>query len=234
MEFQRIAFYVRTSILYVLLPLALVSVIVAGTWFFFTRDAPTVITVVPTTTVPADLQVATEQQVFKEVLLAVLAVAGVILTLYLSLLGIGAFRILSERIRIQTALTTEWRLDRAEAKSKLDDGFLYWRLYVRSKRGGSPDRELLDWAIDETREGYELHGAHLDENKHDVERLLMNIRNNWAYYILEKHQEFGTASESEKAMAKSFVDYIRARLPKYPEKATDLTDTVRSVTEGIP
>ena len=223
---------IRAVTLHVILPLALVAILSAGSWVFFTRQAPKVIAM-PASDAEPGIELATEQQVFKEVLLAVLAVAGLALTLYLSLLGIGAYRVLSRQIEIDVLKRTEERLDRAQAYSKVDNGFLYWQLYLESKKQGSPDASLLGSAIDETRIAYVNFAAGLPEDQRGVSKLVTTIRNNWAYYILEKHATFKAAGDAEKDLARGFATYVRAKQMDFPEIANDLADTAKSVEEGL-
>lgn len=174
------------------------------------------------------VKVVRDPQTFKDVLQMVLAVAGLAIAVF----GAGAYRLLSQQIEEKVASSSEKRLRIANAIHKIDFGLVYWDFFRRSAYLAKPDRlAYLDRAVEWTRQAYEGEVAGLGDQEREVERLMLQIRNNWAYYIYEKDLWGGPGgvSEGEKRTALSFVGYVEERRVRHPDLAFDLLDTIDRV-----
>ena len=104
-----------------------------------------------------------------------------------------------------------------------------WMLYENSKQDSKIAKDYLDEAIRHTRIAFKEHVVELDEKDHKVERLIYDIRNNWAYYASEKHSEFDGVSQSEQGQFLSFIDWLEERINNHPENAHEYRDTIDTV-----
>lgn len=167
---------------------------------------------------------------FKDALQIVLALAAIAI----GGLGLGVYKLLSQQVEANVARNAEKRLRIANAIHKIDLGLVYYQFFLRSHQLTTGDRmAYLDEAIKVTQEAYVNEIAALNENEREVERLLLQIRNNWAYYIYERDKVTSPsqANQTDKKMALSFVTYIDERKMAHPDIAPDLIDTVERVRE---
>ena len=160
---------------------------------------------------------------FKDVFQTVLAISAIAITAF----GAGVYRLLSLAIEGKVTRSTDQRLRIANIMHKVDSGLLYWRLFTHSADRPTSERlEYLDEAIDETRLAYEQEATRLDENDPEVERRVLNIRNNWAWYLYEKDVKLGGITPSERETALLCLDYIEKRKAKYSDYITECLDTI--------
>lgn len=182
-------------------------------------------------------------ETFKEVLQVVLTVAGVSIAVF----GFGIYGLVSQQIESKVAASTERRYRISMAYQRLSVGMAYWHLFRhyprytrRSSRpypvGGDieedPAEDYIRNALDQTRRAYEEHAAFLDEKERDVEQLLCNIRNNWAWFISEKLGKYAVTRE-ERAKASAYVTYLRQRLGKCPSSDPQYFDTIETVSRRL-
>jgi len=203
------------AVLGIVLPLALAFTLGVACFVLFTR----VLVDIPTAQGPIP---------FKDVLLTVLAIAAIAISIF----GAGVYRLLSQRIETNVSQVADKNLNVTFARLKIDNGFLYWTLYGLSYHVPLADRRhYLDRAIEETKEAYERVITTLDDKELRVEKAMISIRNNWAYFIYEKDSTFGSVSAAEKETARDCVAYITPRKTKYPDLPTaEILDTIQKVT----
>ena len=176
-------------------------------------------------------EIVASQQVFKDVLQTVLAVAA----LSIAAFGYGTYRILSSQIEERVRKGIEGRYQTPLAHHRAELGYMNWMLYENSKQDSKIDKEIakgyLDEAIRHTRIAFDEHALDLDEKDRTIERLVCDIRNNWAYYASEKHIEFGGISDHEQAQFLSFANWLEARSDNHSDNASDYRDTIDTVRE---
>ena len=219
--------WVARRVLYdLVIPLAIGFVLVSAGTYFVLQSVPLVQGAIMMTPFGQQVEVVTDHQIFKDVLLSVLAIA----TIGLAAFGYGAYKILSSQIEESVRKRIEARYQMSQAHGRTSLGLMNWMLYKNS--GQNPDKAndkaeaYLEEAIRYTRIAYTLHAIELDKNDHRVERLICDIRNNWAYYASEKHCKFGGISASEQGQFLRFADWIEERINDHPENATDYQDTI--------
>ena len=116
-------------------------------------------------------------------------------------------------------------------------GFMNWMLYENSPKGSKAAKDYLDEAIRHTRIGFDEHAVELDEKDRKIERLICDIRNNWAYYASERHymskrhDVFIGVSPQEQDQYLSFVNWIEKRINNHLENATEYRDSIDTVRE---
>ena len=209
----------------VIIPLSVVFVLVAIGIFFMLQSTPLVQGVLINTPTGQQVEVATNHQIFKDVLQTVLAVAA----LGIAVFGYGVYRILSWRTEEKVRVRIESRYQMSQAHERTSLGLMNWMLYRNSSLNPEVSEAYLDEAIRFTRIAFTVHATELDERDRRVERLICDIRNNWAYYASEKHIVFRPVSSSDQAQFLSFVDWIEERLNKHPENAKEYQDTIDTV-----
>ena len=163
---------------------------------------------------------------FYEILSLVLALAAIGITAF----GVGAYRLLSAAIERKVNERVEIARVKALVVQAIDDGWLYWNLYLLSEGKPQPARsQLLESAIIETQKGYDFIHQHLDTKEHEVRKFLAIIKNNWAFYIYEKARLSFKISRSEKALALGFIDDLEKEIALFPDLTTDFIDTIEKV-----
>ena len=231
MKFLTYSMVSRRLLYDLLIPAAIVFAIVAIGVFYVYRTPGSIAAV---EALPAsELKVATSQEIYKDVLQTVLVVAGLVI----AVAGVGIYRFLSQQVEARVARGTGQELRIAEAIHKIDLGLVYWNFYQRSTYLAKPDRlSYLDEAISVTQVAYEHEIAGLNEKDREVGRLMLQLRNNWAYYIYEKDVAVGPGGvgEDERKRALSFVDYVAKHLERYPDMASEMNDTVDKVRSRFP
>jgi len=196
--------------LYFLLPTALLLLFSTGGW--------------------AALPLASaDQQIFKDVFQTVLALAA----LSIAAFGFGTYKILSAQIEEKVRRNTDMQYRLTIAYHKASLAFVYWRLYANAEPRSPTSKIYLDVAIDQTRRAYEEHVANADQDDPSVEHLVCEIRNNLAFYISERHTNFGSVNPEEQAECLSLVDWLEGRIQKFPQRAYDYRDTIDTVRERL-
>ena len=209
------------------LPCAVAFLLIAVGIYFVLESIPTLLDIVRGTPVAQQSEITASQQVFKDVLQTVLAVAALAIAAF----GYGAYKILSSQIeeRVRRDTDLQYRLTMAYHKSSL--AFIYWRLYENAEPKSQTAAIYLDVAIDHTRWAFDEHVVNLNQDYPEVERLICEIHNNLAYYISEKHVNFGHVSLEERAESLSFADWLEERIGKYPQRSYAYQDTIATVRE---
>ena len=165
---------------------------------------------------------------FKDALQTILALAAIAMGAF----GLGVYKLLSQQVEERVARSTERRLRIANAIHKIDLGLVYWNFYLRSTALAKPDRvSYLDEAIKVTKEVYGMELAGMSLEDREVETLLLQMRNNWVYYIYEKDVASCPegVEESEKQMALLFADFIDERKVNYTNFLDDFNETISKV-----
>ena len=205
--------WVWWSVLNIALPSSIVFGLGAGSYLLFTR-------------VLLDNPPATSNDSYKDVLQTVLAIAAIAVAAF----GLGAYRLLSQQIEEKVARNAERRLIIANAIHKIDLGLLFWHFSKRST--DNADRlAYLEEAIAITRDAYDNEVAGVSDEDREMGKLVIQIRNNWAYYIYER--DIATSpqgvGQEERKRALAFADYLDARKAAYSDMTGDLLDTVDKV-----
>ena len=211
-----------------LIPFAMAFVLLAVGIYFVLESIPTLLDIARggAATVQQP-EIVASQQVFKDVLQTVLAIAA----LSIAAFGYGTYKILSSQIEERVIVNTETRYQTSLAHHRTALGYMNWMLYENSKQDSKIAEDYLDEAIRHTRIAFDEHALNLDEKERKIERLVCDIRNNWAYYASEKHIEFGGIPDHEQAQSMSFVDWLEARIDNHPDNASDYRDTIDTVRE---
>ena len=146
----------------VAVPSALLFAVTAGCYLLFTR-------------VLLGDQPESTDGAFKDVLQTVLAIAAIVVGAF----GLGVYRLFPQQVEKKVARNTEKRLRIANATNMINQGFVYWHLFLRFA-GLERDERLayIDGAIEVTRKAYEQEIADLGDSEREVRRLLLQIRNN--------------------------------------------------------
>lgn len=166
------------------------------------------------------------QAVLYEVLTIVLAIAAIGIAAF----GVGAYRLLSATIERKVNEGAEIARVKALVVQAIDNGWLYWNLYLVSE--GKPKTARtphLESAIFETRKAHDLILQHLDISKHEVKHLLAIAKNNWAFYIYEKDFTLPGVSQAEKALALGFIDDLEQQRFLFPELTAEFIRTIEKV-----
>ena len=164
---------------------------------------------------------------FKDVLITVLAIAGV----FVSAFGVGAYALLSQRIQKDIEKRTERSRKVSEVELSINSGLIYFDIYQISESvETSLRRSNLNSAIAYTKQAYNDIVANLDEKEREIERLMIIIKNNWSYYIYESDKTIEPVTEAEKRLALSFAEDISARSTKFTELTSELLETTKAVT----
>lgn len=161
--------------------------------------------------------------IFKDVLQTVLVLAAIGIAVF----GVGVYTILTLQVGRQVASNTERALRVAVAKQKIDSGLLYWHL-SRLSDGTSEQLEHLRAAIKDTADAYVHQLTRLNEREWEVERLIVNCKNNWASFICSL-DGLERVSDADRQAALDHVDYIARRQAQFPEDAVQIHDTVTTV-----
>ena len=207
------------------IPFGVAFLLAAAGMYFVLESLPTLFGIVRGAPITQQPEIAANQQVFKDVLQTVLAIAA----LSIAAFGYGTYKILSAQIEDRVRKRTDARYQMSQAHQRTALGYMNWMLYENSKQDSKIAKGYLDEAIRHTRIAFKDHVVELDEKDHKVERLICDIRNNLAYYASEKHSEFGGLSQSEQGQFLSFIDWIEERINNHPENASDYRDTINTV-----
>ena len=222
---------VRRVLYDVVIPLCVGFALVAVGMYFVLQSVPLVQGAVIMTSSGQQVEVVTNHQIFRDVLQTVLAVAA----LGLAAFGYGAYKLLSSQIEERVRNQTEARYQTTMAYHRVALGYVYWMLYKDPKTQCKTQCEIaeiyLDKAIAHTRSAYFEHVVSLDAKERNVEELICTIRNNWAYYVSEKHERFGTVETSERAECLSFVQWLESKIANHPSQAYDYHDTICTVRD---
>lgn len=168
------------------------------------------------------------KDVFKDVLQLVLAIAAIAIAAF----GFGIYKLISRQIEGKVAETNEKNLNIAFARLKIDNGLLYWNLYQLSSGRPNPVRlEYLGKAIGETKEAYERAITTLDDRELRVERIMMSVKNNWAFYIYVQDSNFGPVASADKEIALECLRYIKARKTEFSDITVETLDTIKKVAD---
>lgn len=108
-------------------------------------------------------------------------------------------------------------------------GFVYWRLYENFRPDRTAAESYLDKAIEQTRSAYVRYAALLDTSDRAVDRLISDIRNNWAAYIVEKDSRFGPVEASDRAAALACAEHLTVRIANFSAEAVGWQDTIEAV-----
>lgn len=193
--------------------LAVVVGLVTGSFWLFTE-------------VMADGPYTKGEIPFKDVLLVILSIAAV----FISALGTLAFQVLSRSIEGKIFRRSERNRRLAETLGWINTGYQYYELYrISESISRGKGRDYLDRAISETREAYRVVVEELDEKEWQVERLLLNIRNNWAYFISERENVYEVKSKADAQILTVCLEYIESRSAKFPEFTEEVMDTIDTV-----
>ena len=213
------------------IPWAVAFLLLAVGMYFVLESIPTLLDITNRASEVRQQDTAPGQQVFKDVLQTVLAIAALAIAAF----GYGTYKILSTQIEEKVRKNTEGRYHMSLAHQRTELGYMNWMLFKNSKEGSEIAKGYIDGAIRHTRIAFEEHAVELDDKEHEAERLICDIRNNWAYYVSEKHymseryDGFVGISLREQDQFLSFVDWIEERINDHPENATEYRDTIDTV-----
>ncbi len=231
MKFYKAISFIRRLLYDLIIPLAVGFALVAMGMYFVSRSVPLVQGAAIVTPSGQQVEVATDHQIFKDVLQTVLAVAAIGIAAF----GYGTYKIVSSQIEAKVRRRIETRYEMSLAHERTSLGFMNWMLYENSPKDSDMAKGYLDEAIRHTRIAFEEHAIELDEKEHRAERLICDIRNNWAYYVSEKHymseryDVFISVSPREQEQFLSFVEWIEERIKNHPDNASDYRDTIDAV-----
>ena len=170
------------------------------------------------------------KDLFKDVLQTVLAIAAIGIAAFGAAFGFGIYKLLSRQIEEKVVQTNEKNLNITFARLKIDTGLLYWNLYRLSQGQQKLGRlGFLEKAIEETKEAYERAITTLDDRELRVERIMMSVKNNWAFYIYEQDSNFGPVASADKEIALECLRYINARKTKFSDITVQTLDTIEKV-----
>ena len=116
-----------------LIPVAVAFLLLAVGMYFVLESIPTLFDVVRGAPSIQQPDVPANQQVFKDVLQTVLAVAALAIAAF----GYGTYKILSSQIESKVVENTETRYQESLAYQRVSFAFIYWLLYETTK--GSQD-----------------------------------------------------------------------------------------------
>ena len=213
------------------IPLAVGFSLVAVGMYFVLQSVPLAQGVVVETPSGQQVEVVTDHQIFKDVLQTVLAVAAIGIAAF----GVGTYKLLSSQIEEKVGKGIEARYHMSLAHQRTELGYMNWMLFKNSQEGSEIAKGYINGAIRHTRIAFEEHAVELDEKEHQAERLICDIRNNWAYYASEKHHMsemydvFKGVNLHEQDQFLSFADWIEERIANHPENASDYRDTIDTV-----
>ena len=218
---------VRRILYDLIIPLAVGFVLVAIGIYFVSQSAPLVQGTVMMTPSGQQLEVVTDHQIFRDVLQTVLAVAAIGITAF----GVGAYRLLSSQIGNKVQKGIEARYQKSLAYHRAALGYMNWILYKNAEQRSDIAKTYLDEAIRHTRVAYDENAVNLDARETEYEHLICQVRNNLAFFISEKHKEFGPLDVPEKAECLSFVNWLEARIDNHPTDAHEYRDTIDTVRQ---
>lgn len=148
------------------------------------------------------------------------------------------------RADVETSLGL-WYFEQYQAESKRKEKFAEIREKLNKIQSGLKSEErsktkhnpinndpmdYLERAIERTMTALEVM-KRLDKKKY--EEFICICKNNLAYYLAER-QKHGRAEEGDEELAKSYADYIRKRIGKYPHNRKEWSDTCDSVDQQFP
>lgn len=214
----------RTLYGYVL-PCAVAFLLIAVGIYFVLESVPTLLDIVRGTPIAQQPEITASQQVFKDVLQTVLAVAALAIAAF----GYGAYKILSSQIEDNVRKQTETRYQKSLAYQRVSIGYIYWLLYENSKEQPKTAEIYLNKAIEHTQRAYEEHVINLNTRAPEVEHLICQIRNNLAYYVSEKHISFGQVDSAAQSESLSFMAWLERRIENYPSNSSIYLDTIEVV-----
>ena len=211
-----------------LIPFAMAFVLLAVGIYFVLETLPTLLDIArggaETVQQP---EIVASQQVFKDVLQTVLAVAA----LSIAAFGYGTYRILSSQIEGRVRKGIEARYQKSLAYHRAALGYMNWILYKNAEQRSDIAEIYLDEAIRHTRVAYDENAVNLDAIETEYEHLICQVRNNLAFFISEKHKEFGPLDATAKAECLSFVNWLEARIDNHPADAHEYRDTIDTVRQ---
>ena len=210
-----------------IVPLSVGFVLVAIGMYFVLLSVPLVQGTVMMTPSGQQLEVVTDHQIFRDVLQTVLAVAAIGITAF----GVGAYRLLSSQIGNKVRKRIEARYLKSLAYHRAALGYMNWILYENSKPQPDIAKIYLDEAIRHTRVAYDENAVNLDARETEYEHLICQVRNNLAFFISEKHIEFGPLDATVKAECLSFANWLEARIDNHPTDAHEYRDTIDTVMQ---
>ncbi|MCY3542872.1 MAG: hypothetical protein OXH22_02345 [Chloroflexi bacterium] len=218
-----------------IIPSAVAFLLIAVGVYFVLNSLPLLLDIERKSSALEQQVIVADQHIFKDVLQTVLAVAA----LSIAAFGYGTYKILSSQIEAKVRERIETRYEMSLAHQRTSLGFMNWMLYENSPKGSDMAKGYLDEAIRHTRIAFEEHAVELDEKEHRAERLICDIRNNWAYYVSEKHymseryDVFISVSPREQEQFLSFVEWIEERIKNHPDNASDYRDTIDAVRKRL-
>jgi len=142
---------------------------------------------------------------------------------FITIVGFGFYRFLSIRLRNEVTLVAETEMHKASGRLYTNIGLSYWTDYKITK-----NKEYLKQAIYLTEKAYSFHGSKLDERLRTNELLICTMRNNLAYYLAERKRP------EDKEVARRYAEYIRQKMPNYPEYKERWNDTYNFVLRQYP
>ena len=175
-------------------------------------------------TVPSD-----RYDVLRDTLTIVLAVTAIVI----AVLGLAAYRVLRLTLTESIHEEIDEKYLRLIARSQVAAGYIHWDHYKKTELSF-----LLEYAIQVTEEAHTHIRNSSDKGREDekFESEAIGIINNWGYYLAEKAKacnqgiwEGETISEQEKALARSFADFLEQRLHKYPDFVNAYGDTINYI-----
>ena len=208
-----------------LIPVAVAFLLLAVGVYFALESVPLLLDIARGETVVQQPEIAVGQQLFKDVLQTVLAVAALAIAAF----GYGTYKILSSQIEEKVWKDTERRYQLTTAYHRVSLAYVYWLLYQTTDERTESARIYLNAAINHTRRTYNDHVS--GSNRHDAEfeTLACQIVNNLAYYVSEEHHKFGSVELRKRAECLSFVAWLEERINNHPAYAHDYLDTVETV-----
>ena len=209
------------------IPFAMAFLLLAVGIYFVLESLPTLLDISRGALTVQQSETEASQLVFKDVLQTVLALAAVAIAAF----GYGTYRILSSQIEERVQKGIEARYQKSLAYHRAALGYMNWILYKNAEHRSGIAKTYLDESIRHTRVAYDENAVNLDARETEYEHLICQIRNNLAFFMSEKHKEFGPLSELEKAECLSFVNWLEARIDNHPTDAHEYRDTIDTVRE---
>ena len=212
-----------------LMPLAVAFLLVAVGLHFVAESVPLLLDIMRGAPAVQQPEIAADQQVFKDVLQTVLAVAALAIAAF----GYGTYKILSSQIEDKVIASTESRYQKSLGYQRAALGYANWILYKNSIKQPKSARSYLDEAIRHTRIAFYENAAKLNSEETEYEHMVCQIRNNLAFFMSEKHIKFGPLNDAESAECMSLANWLEIRIDSHPPMSSDYRDTIDHVRRRL-
>jgi len=157
--------------------------------------------------------------IFRDLLVIVLAIAGSIITMG----GYLVYRVLSKLIQTQAESVVKVAMCKNAAWWFTHLGYCHWINYKITNHADYLDQAIYftEHALNKTRELVE----------HENELLICDIKNNLAYYLAERAER---KKLGDREAAREYARYVYDRIGKYPAKKEAWIDTYKFVLRKYP